>query len=108
MEASGLGIFDQIVSETRDHFPSDTPPPHPEYNIYLHKFNLIVAGGEIQALPYQGRFNTYDGDAYAVSIGPNKKVSKKILKDLRDKFWVDRYVHFYFIFHNTVHVFVSS
>lgn len=48
-------------------------------------------GSEISALPYQGRFATYSGDSYSVSIGPNKRVSKQILASLRDKFWLDRY-----------------
>ena len=51
----------------------------------------IPVGGEIQALPYQGLFATYSGDSYAVSIGPNKKVSKKIIEGLKKHFWVDRY-----------------
>ena len=52
---------------------------------------IFLEGADISALPYQGRFATYSGSSYAVSIGPNKRVSKKILTNLRNFFWVDRY-----------------
>ena len=54
-------------------------------------------GVEIQALPYAGRFTTYSGDSYAVSIGPNKKVAKKVISHLKDSFWVDRYTRALFV-----------
>ena len=38
-----------------------------------------------------GKFKTYQGGSYAVSIGPNKRIAKKILESMKEKFWVDRY-----------------
>ena len=39
-----------------------------------------------------GKFKTYMGGSYAVSIGPNKKIAKKVIESMKENFWVDRYV----------------
>ena len=38
-----------------------------------------------------GKFKTYAGGSYAVSIGPTKRIAKKIIESMKENFWVDRY-----------------
>jgi len=45
---------------------------------------------KLQNTPFFGRFATYDGASYSVSIGPKKRIAKKIIYAMKDKFWIDR------------------
>ena len=45
---------------------------------------------KLQNFPFFGRFATYDGASYAVSIGPRKKIANKLLYRMKDYFWIDR------------------
>ncbi|XP_065658368.1 uncharacterized protein LOC100211692 isoform X4 [Hydra vulgaris] len=41
--------------------------------------------------PFTGKFAVYYGSSYSVSIGPKKHFANRILKDMKNNFWVDRY-----------------
>lgn len=52
---------------------------------------MIFSGMEIlQNTLFFGRFATYDGASYAVSIGPKKRIAKEIVYNMKDNFWIDR------------------
>jgi len=46
---------------------------------------------KLKNFPFLGKFGTYSGSSYAVSIGPDERISRLILKYMKDNFWVDRY-----------------
>ena len=45
---------------------------------------------KLQNFPFFGRFATYDGESYAFSIGPRKKIANRLLYRMKDYFWIDR------------------
>jgi len=53
--------------------------------------SFFIASSELQAFPFMGKHKTYSGSSYSVSIGPTKKIAKKIMEGIKDNFWVDRY-----------------
>ena len=54
-------------------------------------FYIYLAGAVLNAGTFFGRFAAYSGSSYSVNIGPVKRVAKKIVKRMKDNFWVDRY-----------------
>lgn len=51
----------------------------------------FIASAELNNFPLFAKFGTYSGGSYSVSIGPTKKVAKKIVRNMKDHFWIDRF-----------------
>lgn len=49
------------------------------------------SSAELNNFPLFAKFGTYSGGSYSVSIGPTKKVAKKIVRNMKDHFWIDRF-----------------
>ncbi|XP_065066412.1 uncharacterized protein LOC135692255 [Rhopilema esculentum] len=52
---------------------------------------------KLKNFPFLGKFATYGGSSYAVSVGPDERISRLIIKDMKDNFWIDRYTRAVFV-----------
>eukprot|EP00794_Sanderia_malayensis_P008930 gene8930-9882_t len=52
---------------------------------------------KLKNFPFMGKFATYSGSSFSVSIGPDQRIAKLIIKGMKDNFWIDQYTRAVFV-----------